>query len=200
VPQAAIGFKVKSGRTVAVLLVGTPATPRVADNRMVALSDPDDPGARQPYHAGTGVAQTDDAVLRPLLAGIERYASRTLADLLKDYRATSSQIAGAGVVVGSTADPTMIANPHIRAHAFEGKLFRTVLEDGLRTLGVPATVVLERELYRRASHTLGRSESDLKRELTTLGREVAGPWRAEQKVAALAAWMVMAAGGPGRAG
>jgi hypothetical protein len=39
---------------------------------------------------------------------------------------------------------------------------------------------------------LARLEDDLKRALIGLGRSLGGPWRAEEKLAALAAWMVLA--------
>jgi hypothetical protein len=37
----------------------------------------------------------------------------------------------AGLVVGSDSDPAVIMNPHIRVHAAEGRLFRTVIEQAL---------------------------------------------------------------------
>jgi hypothetical protein len=41
-----------------------------------------------------------------------------------------------GIVVGSIIDPATIANPHIRAHAQEGQLFRTVVETAAKKLGI----------------------------------------------------------------
>jgi hypothetical protein len=50
---AALGFRVRSGRATAVLLVRAPGpgAPTVADRREVSLSDPTLPPTRQPYHA-----------------------------------------------------------------------------------------------------------------------------------------------------
>jgi hypothetical protein len=50
----------------------------------------------------------------------------------------------------------------------------------------------ERDLYGFAATSLKRSESDLRQTLSGLGRSVGGPWRAEQKAAALAAWLMTA--------
>lgn len=48
---AAIGFRVKTGRAIAVLLVGPIEAPRVLDRRTVELCAATVPWSRQPYHA-----------------------------------------------------------------------------------------------------------------------------------------------------
>jgi len=82
-----------------------------------------------------------------------------------------------------------IANQHMRAHASEGRLFRVVLVDGLEHCGVTVRVVLEREVYELLGKALHRSPSQAKATVAALGEGV-GRWRAEQKVAAAAAWLV----------
>ena len=52
--RAAVGFAVKSGWAVAVLVSGSGKSPSLADSRRVELSDPAVPAARQPYHEGSG--------------------------------------------------------------------------------------------------------------------------------------------------
>ena len=86
-------------------------------------------------------------------------------------------------------DPASIANQHMRAHASEGRLFRTVLVDGLKHCDVAVRVVLEREVYDLLGKALRRSPSQAKSRVAALGEGV-GRWRAEQKVAAAAAWLV----------
>jgi hypothetical protein len=88
-------------------------------------------------------------------------------------------------------EPASISNPHIRAHALEGQLFRTALEDASRPLGLPSSVFVERKIYAEAAKTLNRSEEDLKRLLAGLGREKRGPWRSDEKLAALGAWLTL---------
>jgi hypothetical protein len=53
-------------------------------------------------------------------------------------------------------------------------------------------VIVERELYVEAARQLDRSPEDLHRAVTALGRAVGRPWRSEHKVAATAAWLVLA--------
>ena len=127
------------------------------------------------------------------VAGIRRFARRSVADLIKRYRAAGHRLRGVAVVAGSDIEPERIANPHIRAHAQEGKLFRTVLEDGARRAGLRCLTLLERDLFTQAAEALGRPAPDLQRAVTALGggRGRAGRWRAEEKAATLAAWLVL---------
>src|SRR5207245_3994796 len=98
---------------------------------------------------------------------------------------------GVGVVVGSDIDPKRIANPHIRAHASEGRLFRTVVERAAKRHALRSVTTVERDMMPLATVVLGRSEGALKRAVTDLGGPAPGPWRAEAKMAALAAWLVL---------
>ena len=179
-----IGFRVKSGWAAAVLL----GADHVLDSRVIELADPNIADSRQPYHAGFGTAQTDTAIVRRLIRGIERFSRRRVATLLAEYR-DEHRVRRAGVVVASLTDPARIANQHMRAHASEGRLFRTVLVDALEQCGVTVRVILEREVYDLLGKVLRRSPTDAKRKITVLGEGV-GRWRAEQKVAAAAAWLV----------
>ena len=61
--------------------------------------------------------------------------------------AAGHRLAGAGVVVGSTIDPTRIANDHIRIHALEGQLFRSVVEDAAIRNKLRCSIWRERDLY-----------------------------------------------------
>ena len=190
--NVAVGVRVKSGWAVAVVLGGPPGAPQLLDSLVLDLSDPAVPSTRQPYHAAVGVAQTNTARLRRLIGLIDRCARRSVGDLVRTCRAQGRRIRGIGIVVGSDIDPQKIANPHIRAHASEGRLFRTVVEKAAKRHALRTVTTVERELLPLAAVALGRSEGTLKRALTELGDQAAGPWRAEQKMAALAAWLVLA--------
>jgi hypothetical protein len=94
-------------------------------------------------------------------------------------------------VVGSVIDPRQVANPHIRAHASEGRLFRIVVEDALRAHGVSCTIFLEKQLKATAAAALTRNDASIGQTLTGFGKALSGPWRAEEKAAAIAAWLAM---------
>ncbi|MGH7672033.1 MAG: hypothetical protein ACREMC_03975 [Gemmatimonadales bacterium] len=186
----AIGFRVKSGWAAAVLLGGPKSAPHVLDSRIIELSDPDVSHSRQPYHAGIGTAQTNAAKVARLVRGIERFSRASLAALIAEYR-KRGRLRGAGVVVPSLTDPATIASPHMRAHANEGRLFRTVVMDGVRRRRLPARFELERDVFERLGRALRRPPSAVKALVTALGDDVEGRWRAEQKTATAAAWLLL---------
>ena len=76
----------------------------------------------------------------------------------------------AALVVGSQIDPARIANPHIRAHALEGRLFRSAVEETLQTHEIRTEILLERDAYPSVAARLKQSSDDLKRTIQDLGR------------------------------
>jgi hypothetical protein len=191
--RAAVGFAVKSGWAVAVLVNGPLATPQVVDSRRIELSDPAIPESRQPYHAGFGTARPDSPDLSRLLRAVRRFGRHSVTDVIRQYRAAGHQVIGAGVVVGSLIDPERIVNAHIRIHAREGQLFRGVVEGAVRASGQACSVWRERDLYGVAADTLKQPEERVRGTVKALGNAVAGPWRTEQKAATVAAWLMLAA-------
>jgi hypothetical protein len=122
---------------------------------------------------------------------VKRFGRQSVTGLIRDYQKVGHHVRGVGVVVGSLIDPKRIANDHIRIHALEGLLFRGVVEEAAVRNGLPCSIWRDRDLYALAAETFKQSEQSLRGMLTVLGREVTGPWRAEQKTAALAAWLVL---------
>jgi hypothetical protein len=186
-----LGFRVKSGFAVAVILSGPKTAPVPLARRIVSLSDEQVETTKQPYHNGFGTAQEDLKEIARLTSIIKRCAEKSVIDLLRDAIFESRSCGKAGVVVGSIIDPATVGNPHIRAHASEGRLFRTVLEDALRERGIACTVVVEKTLGARARAAISRSPTQIAKEVAGMGRVLRGPWRAEEKSAATAAWMVL---------
>jgi hypothetical protein len=189
-PIAALGFRIKSGWAAAVLLTRPAHAFQLLDVSRVQLSDPALPETRQPYHATMGKLETDSEKLNRRERVVRCIAQQSVANLLVGYRQKGYAIKHAAVVVGSQVDPARIANPHIRAHALEGWSFRSAVEETLRSLGIRADVLLERDAYARVAAQLKQSIDDVKRAIQNLGRSTPAngrPWRAEQKLAALAA-------------
>lgn len=172
-----------------VLVGGSREHPTVLDARRLTLADPDEPHTVQPYHAAPGTAQADAKVLRRLIGLVERCAETSVHDLIEEYRALGQLPSGAVAIGTSNTDPGTIANPHIRIHALEGRLFRRVVEEGLTQCGVRCTYLLEQAVFAEAPAALGRTDAEIKRELMAMRPPRGGPWRSEQKVAALAGWM-----------
>ena len=189
--MTSLGFAVKSGWTAVVLLAGSARSPEVIDSRRIELSDPNVPEARQPHHDGFGTARKSGPELTRLLNSVHRYGRRSVGAVIKSYRDSGHQLRSAGLVVGSTIDPDTIANEHMRIHALEGRLFRSIIERELDRREVESSVWRERDLYPFAARTLKRSDDELRAALTALRPTGGATWRAEQKAAALAAWVLL---------
>ncbi len=193
--RTAAGITVKSGWACAVLIDTPGRLPRVLDSRRIDLSDPASPAAKQPYHDGFGTARPSGPALSRLVASVEQFGAGSMQTVLDEWSA-AGRVAGVGVVVGSMIDPDRIGNSHVRIHALEGRLFRTVVADAVTRAGLPVLVHRERDLLAIAIERLNRSDSSLRAALTAAGRDAGTtPWRAEQKAAALAAWLMLASAG-----
>jgi len=189
--NVALGFRVKSGWATAVLLIGQARSGRVCRSFVIDLSDPEIPATQQPYHAAMGKLETNAAKLKARLKIVRRLTRQSIANVLADCRHRNLKVCGAGLVVGSQIDPGLIANPHIRAHALEGQLFRTALDAALHAHGIHTVILIERDAYSEAAIKLRKSTDEVQRAIQKLGRSAEGPWRAEQKLACLAAWIAL---------
>jgi hypothetical protein len=189
---SALGFTIKSGWACAVVLEGSAKSPAVVTSRRIELSDPADAHSRQPYHAATGTARKAGPQLEKLVASVEKFGRQSVDAFIREQEKTGRRFEGAGLVVGSLIDPAQIANDHIRIHALEGQLFRGIVKAAADRRRLASLMWRERDLYGLAANRLKRSESDLREIVTDFGRGLAGPWRAEHKAAAVAAWLVIA--------
>jgi hypothetical protein len=141
-----------------------------------------------------GELETDSTKLNQHERAVRNVSRQALAKLLKDYQQKRFRINRAALVVGSQIDPARIANPHIRAHALEGRLFRSVIEQALDDHEIRTELLLERDTYASVAARLTQSSDDLERAIRGFGLSAAAkgrPWRAEQKLAALAALFVL---------
>jgi len=190
-PHAALGFRVKSGWAAAVLLEGPARSPHLCDVQRIDFSDPQLPGTRQPYHAAMERLETDTKKISRRVDVVRRITEKSIAKLLAGYRQQNFTIKRAALVVGSQIDPRSVANAHIRAHALEGQLFRSVLQESLHAHCIVTDVLIERDAYARAAVQLKQSNENVRRAIQKFGRDRKAPWRAEQKLSAVAAWVAL---------
>jgi hypothetical protein len=190
---------VKSGYAVAVALRDPVASPVVVSRQVIALSDPSDASTKQPYHHNFSTHEEDAQEIARRVGIVKRFAARSVAALVEELaRPKDRGPLRAALVVGSVIDPTRVGNAHIRAHASEGQLFRTVLEDVLRAHGVACEVIVEKQLATEAASRLRRRDGDIKKTVAAFGREIGGSWRADDKAASAAAWIALSSVRPDR--
>ena len=190
---SALGFRVKSGWAMAALLASSADEPQLVLCRPALLSDPKVPQSKQPHHPELrNPGKEGKATTQRLRSVVRNAARKSVNELLKEAAAARYDVRKAALVVGSMADPATLHNEHIRAHGLEGQLFRTVLQDALGKQTIPCAVFLEKTAYDAAAPILQKTTAQIKRFIAELGESHEGSWRAEEKLASLAAWVALA--------
>jgi hypothetical protein len=176
---AAIGFRAKTGRAIVVVLAGTDEVPALVWRGEVSLADPKTPATAEPYHQVMEMPWSEATVaVQPLIKAIENRASAVLHEILDDMKSRQVKIRAVGVVGSPPRSLEKLGNLHIRAHAAEGILFRSVLESAaatskLRCLGLSDRGIIVPPFMKE------------------IGRAAGPPWRTDERLAATAAWLAL---------
>ena len=188
----AIGLRAKTGRAICVVLGGSPDAPIVLTKTEIKLVDPKVPGTAQPYHVVMELPWPEaQRRVEKYARAIERVAKKAVADLVKQQTLSSNTVCGVGIVGAPDRDLGRIGNFHIRAHAAEGVLFRKVLNAAAEANRLKWRLIPDKDFERLVKSELGAKASRINRQISELGRTVPAPWRADEKQAATAAWLML---------
>jgi hypothetical protein len=191
--RASIGLRAKTGRAIAVVMTGPVTSPRVIKRLEFSVIDPAVPETFQPYHEFLDSSWVQaQAGVRKLSRKIERVATKALRDLVRELESEGFSVCGVGVTGAGERNLEKIGSTHIRAHAAEGVLFRHVLEIAADANRLPERSFDERTIDQTAEAELKLSTAEIKTRLAEMGREAGSPWRADEKAAATAAWLILA--------
>jgi hypothetical protein len=184
-----IGLRARTARAIAVVLGGPSDAPVVLKKFEMALADPKIAATAQPYHEVMHLPweKSQRAVLKSTRA-IEIIARDSLGRLIAELKSTGFEVLGVGIVGAADKDLARIGSSHIRAHAAEGVLFRRVLDLAADECRVRRRTFADREFAELAAIEVAPA---VKRKLNELGRSLPAPWRATEKEAAAAAWLVL---------
>ena len=192
--SVSIGLRAKTGRAIAVVLGGQLDSPQVLKRVELKLADPAFPETSQPYHEVLDLPwEKAQMAVRKIASRIEKLASKEIARLVRSAQAEGAIVCGVGVVGAGDRNLEKIGSSHIRAHAAEGVLFREVLEVGAAANALPCRRFEERSLDATAESELQLPIAKIKAQLVEMGRSAGSPWRADEKAAATAAWLALAA-------
>lgn len=190
---ASIGLRAKTGRAIAVALTGPSNSPRVIKRVEFSVVDPTSPETYQPYHEGLDLPwEQAQAGAQKLARKIERIAAKELRSLVRELESEGFNVRGVGIVGAGERNLEKIGSTHIRAHAAEGVLFRQVLEVAAEANRLPNRRFDERSLDQIVESELRLPIAKIKAQLAEMGRATGSPWRADEKAAAAAAWLVLA--------
>src|SRR5262249_14477636 len=159
----------------------------------LSLLDPK-PGEAFLYHAVLDLpwAEAERAV-QPTVRVLEKSAASLLGALLQELKSKSLVVSGVGIVGSADRKLESIGNYHIRAHAAEGLVFRRVWETAARENGLRFAIYSDKSLVAEAPAKLNLSSVEINRVLSGLGQSIGPPWRADEKLAATAAWLTFKA-------
>jgi hypothetical protein len=194
--DAAIGFSPHSGWTALVALRLEKREPRVLLRERLELTGGRLPGPKQPYHA---VEELPAEKAAPLLERYLKSATKLAGDGLRalvgglereGFRVRAAAILDSNGRQGGSLEAILAS--HALIHTADGEHFRRALDEACRGCGFLATRVRQRELLERAEAALRRQAFELQARVAGLGKTVGPPWGADQKQAALLAWLALA--------
>lgn len=169
--------------------------PRVIKRVELITGDPAVPATVQPYHEVLDLPWPQAEVeVRKTTRKIEAISAKVIRGLVRELETEGYVVRAVGVVGAGDRNLEKIGSTHIRAHAAEGVLFRQVLEAGAAANGLPSRRFDERSLDTAAEQELKTPMAKIKAQLAEMGRSAGSPWRADEKAAATAAWLVLATG------
>lgn len=194
--EAALGVRSHSGWAILVAVAGPTAEPAIIARQRIELTGEGHP--KQPYHAAEPLKLKEaDALIRRCREASRALALRSFRAAIGRLRRDGHEVVGCGLLLASgRALPALaeVLASHALIHAAEGEMFREALRRASRTCGLLLTEVRERELWDRCAVVLRLPLPTLKRRLDDWGRSLGPPWRQDEKHAALAGWLALAAG------
>jgi hypothetical protein len=196
--RAAVGLRAHAGWAAAVALGGEATAPVLLDRRRLALADDATPRPVQPYHASEDLPlAVAERIVGHAIEEARRFGERDLRALAGDLLSLGHSVDRCTVLSGSGRTlPALerVLASHALIHAAEGEMFREALRHAGRRAGLSVLEVKEKDLSLTAIEVLEISETELNHRLGALGRAAGPPWAADQKLAALAAWVALASG------
>lgn len=194
--QAALGFSPHSGWAALVALGGDPRAPEVLLRERLLMTSSRLPGPKQPYHAVEGMPVSKAArLLERYLESATKLAAdglRTAVEALEQrgFRVACVAILQSNGRQAGSLEATLAS--HALIHTADGDHFRDALAEAARRCGVEPSRIRQRELHERAAAALKRPADELQAQVAGLGKSVGPPWGADQKAAALLAWLLLA--------
>ena len=193
--RAAIGVRMHSGWGALVAVSNDGGAVEVLERQRIDVTAPGARGGNQPYHFAKDLR----------LAEAERFleerfeSSKCLAisaiRSVTDELCRNYQLAGAAVLQSSSHPLPALAKilaAHSLIHAAEGEFYREVFSKACASLDISVTGLRERDLDEHIRAAFADSASRVLQEVSDAGRSLGPPWTADQKMAALAALVVLA--------
>jgi hypothetical protein len=179
-----------------VAVGGLPAAPHVILRRRVELADRAIAGSVQPYHAAEPMElKQAKAYLKRCGYAASAMAKTTVREAVAELAGQDYSVSACCVLLGSgrpAGDLAATLASHLLIHSAEGEFFREAIKEGCQASGLVVSGIREKELWERGAAALGMSTEEVQRRVSELGKSIGPPWRQDEKMAALAGWIVIA--------
>ncbi len=198
-----LGFRAGRGGSVVVGVAVDSGEPRVVLSRVLETATEGDRLSFEPYHVASEMERGPDGEVTSAAAAAvaegrerqERLAAQGLADIIANLRKAGFDPAVAALLVNRAGWITDLLGYSLefKEHAAvaEGLAVRDALRFAFGRCGIELDEADEKSLHEVASGELGLSSADIDVCLGALGASAGRPWRKEQKLAALAAWVAI---------
>ena len=194
---AALGFRAHSGWTAAVAVAGSLRKPVVLERHRIETADAAIPGSRQPYHAAERLdIQKAETLIRLCRDSSTLLATNSVSAMAARIARNGHRVVGTGILFASgrpLPDLAATLRSHALIHTAEGEFFREALVRASEHCSLTVTRIKEREIWERGAALFRLDSTDLQQQISELGRSLGPPWRQDEKLASLAAWIALAA-------
>jgi hypothetical protein len=189
--RVALGFTTRTGRATVVAVAGPTDAPEVVGKAQLQVAFTFDEGAV--FHMAQEMP-LDEA--RAFVRDSEaRFVERASADLAAFTAGLGAKIVTAGMVAAAarTLPPIeKVLQAHPLLHAAEGELYRRVFMEAGAAVGPRPRRVPADTLPRKVASATGLPPARVAAHLAAMGKAAGKPWAADQKQAALVAWLTLA--------
>jgi len=151
---------------------------------------------RQPYHTAEKMEPAEAAAfVRSVETEARELAFAGIRSLQKELEQVEVSLCGGALLLAAgrkLPEFQKILASHALIHTADGELFRGSLRHACSRARLDLDPIAERTLFAAASQRLKKREEFLNGKLTALGKALGPPWTQDEKLAALAAWLVLA--------
>ena len=178
--KRALGVRSHSGWAAYCVLAGDAKAPTIVARGRMTLCD----GHKQPFHEAEPMpfARAEAFIAR----------CRAAADHLADEALKALQPISCCCVLTASGKPLpdlrAVLASHALIHAAEGEFYRDAVAGACTRAGITVSRLRERDVDAEAEHL-----TDWRAPVMAFGKEMGAPWTQDEKLAALGAWLVLAA-------
>jgi hypothetical protein len=192
---AAIGVRMHSGWGALVAISNNAGIVEVIERQRVAITAPGTRGGKQPYHFAKSLELPEaEKFLGDCFVASKRLAAAAVRDLVGELGGQYRVVGSAVLLASGRPLPPLakILASHALIHAAEGEFFREAFSKACESLNLPVTGFRERDLDECVQTTFSKMATRMGQQISSLGRSLGPPWTKDQKMATLAALVVLA--------